>query len=458
MIKKIQPAGCIFYEDDSMFIDEVKISVKGGDGGNGCVSLHREKFNPKGGPDGGNGGKGGDVILEGSSGMNTLSVFKKRVHILAERGTHGKGNNMHGKVGKDIVVKVPLGTSIYDIDSGDLIGDITEEGQRVVAAEGGRGGRGNAAFATCNYRVPRFAEKGEVVPAKWIKMELKLIAHVGLVGLPNAGKSTFLTAISAARPKIDSYPFTTISPNLGAVQAAEGVQYIFADIPGLIEGAHEGKGLGDRFLRHVSRNKMLVHLIDLSEVDPESPLDNYNIILNELRQFDEDLSKRPTVVAANKIDLVGTEEAFFALQKELKKKGIHCFPISAMTGEGMEDLLQEIFRVLARVENERRQIEAEARERVIIDMQSEGLDQKQFTIEPVDDYFVVHGRGIERMVQMLDLDNDEAVYHLQNRIKRMGIEDELKRMGINEGDFVVIGNYEFNFVDDGNLERIDLPT
>ncbi len=440
-----------------MFIDEVKISVRGGDGGSGCVSLHREKFNPKGGPDGGNGGKGGDVILEGSSGMNTLSVFKKRVHILAERGTHGKGSNMHGKVGKDTVVRVPLGTSIYDLDSGEFIGDITEEGQRVIAARGGRGGRGNAAFATCNYRVPRFAEKGEVVQPKWIKLELKLIAHVGLVGLPNAGKSTFLASISAARPKIDSYPFTTISPNLGAVQAAEGVQYIFADIPGLIEGAHEGKGLGDRFLRHVSRNKMLVHLIDLSEVDPENPLKNYNIILNELKQFDEDLSGRPIVVAANKIDLVGTEEAFFALQETLRKKDIRCFPISAMTGEGMEDLLQEVFRVLAKVEHERKQLEAETKERIIIDMQSEGLDQKQFTIEPVDDYFVVHGKGIERMVQMLDLDNDEAVYHLQNRIKRMGIEDELKRMGINEGDFVVIGNYEFNFIDDGKLERIDLP-
>ena len=442
-----------------MFIDEVKINVKGGGGGNGCVSLHREKFNPKGGPDGGNGGKGGSVILEGSSGLNTLSVFQRRVHFFAERGSHGKGSRKHGKVGKDRIVKVPLGTCIYDVDSGELIGDVTEDGQQIVVARGGRGGRGNLAFATSNYRVPRFAEKGEEVTDRWIKLELKLIAQVGLIGLPNAGKSTFLSTVSAAKPKIASYPFTTISPNLGAVQADIGVQYIFADIPGLIEGAHTGKGLGDRFLRHISRTKILVHLIDLLEVDPEDPLENYLVIMNELYSFDEDMARKPIIVAANKVDIVGTEEAFYSLSKALEEKDVRCFPISALTGEGFDDLLKEIFKTIARVEQEEIERKAQEAEKfVVIDMESEGLKKKQFTIEPVEDYFVVHGESVERMVQMTDLDNDEAVHHLQMRIKRMGVEDELKAMGINEGDFVVIGNFEFNFVDDGKLMSIDLSS
>jgi len=439
-----------------MFIDEAKINVKAGDGGNGCISLHREKYCPKGGPDGGNGGKGGDIIIEGTSAMNTLSPFKKRVHFAAQRGRHGKSNNKSGKKGKDTIIMVPRGTIVYDDSSGKIIGDITRDGQQLIVAAGGRGGRGNAAFATAFYRVPTFSEKGEKVEDRWIRFELRLIAHVGLVGLPNVGKSTFLAAISAAKPKIASYPFTTLSPNLGVVQAAEAVSYIFADIPGVIEGAHQGKGLGDRFLRHISRTKILLLIFDLTEVDPESPLKNYNLVMNEIDSYSSKLAHKPMVVAANKIDIVGTEEAFFALEEAFFKLDIKCHPISALTREGIDDLLTGILKLLATSKKE--DFPTEETELVVIDMKSEGIEERQFTIEKVEDYFVVHGRNPERMVQMLDLDNDEAVRHLQMRLKRMGVEEKLKKMGVKDGDFVVLGEYEFNFIEEKELKETGLSS
>ncbi|MCE1245805.1 MAG: GTPase ObgE [Firmicutes bacterium] len=438
-----------------MFIDEVRINVKGGDGGNGCVSLHHEKFHPKGGPDGGNGGRGGSVILEGTSSMNTLTVFGKRIHFTGQRGSHGKGKDQFGRDGKDTIVKVPLGTVVHDNETGKVLGDIVREGQQLVVAPGGRGGKGNAFFATAFYRVPRFCEKGEQVEARWLRLELKLLADVGIIGLPNAGKSTFLSAISAAKPKIADYPFTTLAPNLGAVSKTETIRYIFADIPGLIEGAHEGRGIGDKFLRHISRTRMMVHLIDLLNVDPANPLKNYEIIRKEIELFDPAMAARKQVVAANKTDIPGTEEAFFNLQEELGKQGIACLPISAASGEGIPELLEEVFKCLDEIPQVVLATEEESV--VVIDAESEGLEQKHFTIEPVDDYFVVRGKGPERMVQMLDLDNDEAVIHLQQRLRRMGVEDKLKKMGIKNGDFVVIGNYEFNYYDESH-DGMHLPT
>jgi len=434
-----------------VFIDEAKINVKGGDGGRGCVSFHREKYRPHGGPDGGNGGNGGNVILVGTSGMNTLIKFHKKVHFKAEKGTHGKGNNKNGKNGNDTIIEVPVGTVVYDDSTGKVLGDIIRDGQEVMVARGGRGGKGNAYFATSNYRVPGFAEKGETVEDKWIRLELKLIAHVGLVGLPNAGKSTFLSAISNANPKIASYPFTTIHPNLGVVHTDEGKRYVFADIPGIIEGAHQGKGMGDKFLKHISRAGMLIILIDLTEVNPESPLETYNTIMGEIEHYDPELARRESLIAANKIDIVGTEEAFFSLQNELEESGKKCYPISALTGEGVDDLLKGVFDILS--EMGEYMPHEETADKIIIDLTTEGLDSNKFNIEKVEDYFVVRGKGIERMVQMTDLDNDEAVFHLQSRIKRMGLEDRLRKMGVKDGDFIVIGGFEFNYIEEKELKK-----
>lgn len=435
-----------------MFIDEIKINVKGGNGGNGSVSFLREKYFPNGGPDGGNGGKGGSVILEGSQEINTLSFFGRRIHFSAQKGANGSSRRKAGKDGKDTIVQVPLGTVVYNEESGRVIGDITRHGQQLVVAKGGRGGRGNECFATPNYKAPKFAENGEIVTDRWIRLELRLIAHAGLIGFPNAGKSTLLSQISSAKPKIAPYPFTTLTPNLGAVKTVKGKSYVFADIPGLIEGAHKGKGLGDKFLKHISRTKMLVHVIDLTQVDPNAATHNYYIIMKELSGYNVSLAKLPVIVAANKVDVIGTEEAFFALRQELEAEGIKCFAISALTGEGVEELLEEALQIIDRQRTDvpefLPQDDDEEKDFVVINEETEGIKKKPFTIEKVQDYYVVHGRDTERMVQMLDLENDEAVKHLQDRLKRMGVEDELERMGIKQGAFVVIGDYEFNYYKD----------
>ncbi len=429
-----------------MFVDEIKIYVKGGDGGNGCNSTHREIYVPKGGPDGGPGGRGGSVILEGSRSLNTLNQFRRRVHLKARRGQHGMGNNKNGREAEDLKVLVPLGTVVFDVDTGRFIGEILREGQQLVAARGGRGGRGNAAFATASYRVPRFAEKGEPGQERWIRLELRTIAHVGLVGLPNAGKSTILSMMTRAKPKIADYPFTTLHPNLGVIEKSVGVRYIIADIPGLIEGASEGLGLGHKFLRHISRTRLLVHVIDLTEVDCDDPLKNYELINHELSRYSDAISSRPMLVAANKTDVVGTEDAWFALETRLVQQGVEVYPVSAASGEGLPELAQGIFRQMETIGEDPLEYEKPCEDFVVVDESTEEL--KHFTIKKVEDYFVVHGRRPETMVAMTYLDNEEAVRHLQMRLKRMGVEDELVRMGVKEGDFVVIGNYEFNYIEE----------
>jgi GTP-binding protein len=436
-----------------MFIDEAKIFVKGGDGGKGCSSTHREIYVPKGGPDGGNGGRGGSVILVGTNDLNTLIDFKKRVHVKAARGGHGSGNNKAGRDAGDTYLNVPLGTVVYEAgDGGRLIGEVLGEGHQLRVARGGRGGRGNAAFATPNYRVPRFCEKGEPGQERWIRLELRLIAHIGLVGLPNAGKSTLLSAVTRAKPKIADYPFTTLHPNLGVVEKSVGVRYIMADIPGLIQGASQGAGLGHKFLRHITRTRMMIHVIDLLETDPDNPLENYHVITDEMGEYSPSLLQRPVVVAANKTDVPGTEEAFFAMEKALQGLGVRCFPISAATGQGLEDLLAGVFEVMETLKDEPVPLtEGEPGDFVTVDEETENL--RHFTIERVEDYFVVHGDIPERMVSMTFLDNDEAVLYLQLRLRRMGVEAELKRMGAREGDFVVIGDYEFNYFEEKEIQQ-----
>ncbi|MEK6690333.1 MAG: GTPase ObgE [Nitrospirota bacterium] len=322
-----------------MFADQVKIFVKAGDGGKGCISFRREKYVPKGGPNGGDGGKGGDIIVRATEDLNTLLDLKYHLHYRAKRGEHGKGKNKHGKDGPAIIIHVPVGTVVKDFNTGEILSDLTEEGMEVIAVKGGRGGKGNAFFVTSTRQAPRFAQPGEEGEEKWLLLELKLIADVGLIGMPNSGKSTLISAISSARPKIADYPFTTLSPVLGVVRHGDLKSFVVADIPGLIEGAHKGAGLGFQFLRHVERTSILAHLVDVSEDSPGDPIENFKIINRELGLYDPSLVERHQVVVANKIDVMGKGDKLPRLKKFCEESGYRIFPISAITGKGINDLL-----------------------------------------------------------------------------------------------------------------------
>jgi len=324
-----------------MFIDHAKIFVQAGNGGNGCVSFRREKFIPRGGPDGGDGGKGGNVLLVASSSIKTLLDFSRQPHYRAQKGAHGSGNNRFGKAGADLILKVPLGTFVYKGE--EVICDLMDEGQSVIVARGGRGGRGNAKFKSRRERVPRFAEEGGAGETVTLKLELKLIAQVGLLGYPNAGKSTLLSVISSARPKIADYPFTTLAPNLGVVRLSEDESFIVADIPGLIADAHKGKGLGDQFLRHIERTEVLVHLVDIQGYAGASPFHNYKATNEELKAFNPQLLKKPQIVVVNKMDTPSAATRLKKIRSRIKKK---VYPISALTREGIKELLQAIRRKL----------------------------------------------------------------------------------------------------------------
>jgi len=330
------------------FIDEAKIYVKAGDGGRGCVSFRREKYVPKGGPNGGDGGNGGDVVVTAAAGCRTLLDLKFHQHHVAKRGGHGSGNNRRGRDAGDVVVTVPVGTVITDAETGEVLGDLTKDGDRVVVARGGIGGKGNAFFATATNQAPRFAQEGTAGEERWLNLELKLLADVGIIGLPNAGKSTLISRISAARPKIADYPFTTLVPNLGVVKYGDAEPFVVADIPGLVEGAHRGTGLGMRFLRHIERTSVLVHLIDLSRQDEGDAREDYEVIRRELGRFSDNLIQKPEVVAFNKIDVPAARERMKKEIDRFREKGIETFAVSAATGEGLEALLQAIIKILRR--------------------------------------------------------------------------------------------------------------
>lgn len=336
-----------------MFIDQVKIFVRAGDGGRGCISFRREKFVPRGGPNGGDGGKGGDIIIKSTEDLNTLLDLKYHLHYSAKKGEHGKGKNKHGKDGPDIIIYVPLGTVIKDFKTGEILSDLIEEGMEVMPAKGGRGGKGNAFFATATRQAPRFAQPGEEGEEKWLLLELKLIADVGLIGMPNAGKSTLISVISSAKPKIADYPFTTLTPVLGVVRYGEFKSFVVADIPGLIEGAHKGVGLGFQFLRHVERTSILVHLVDVSEDGPGDPVENFKAINRELGLYSPSLIERHQVVAPNKIDIVGNGEKFYRLKDFCEREGYKVFPISAVTREGVKDLLSYLSLKVEELKRER---------------------------------------------------------------------------------------------------------
>ncbi len=328
------------------FIDEAMITVQSGNGGKGCVSFRREKFIPRGGPDGGDGGKGGDIILSTTSRKRTLYHFKYQKHFKAENGTHGQGNQKTGKNGLNLTIELPPGTLVIDADTGHLIKDLVDTGETFVILKGGRGGQGNTKFKTSTHRTPRFAQPGEPGETRTLKLELKLLADVGIIGLPNAGKSTLIAAISSARPKIANYPFTTLTPSLGVVQTNRAEPFVVADIPGLIKGAHQGTGLGIKFLRHIERTRILIHLIDVSSIDPDDPLSQYRTINQELVMYDEKLVQKPQIVVLNKLDLPGVRKAAEIFQSAVKDKKV--LLISALAGQGLEQLKSQIVHLLDR--------------------------------------------------------------------------------------------------------------
>ncbi|MDQ3986318.1 MAG: GTPase ObgE [Actinomycetota bacterium] len=414
------------------FIDEVRIKAIAGDGGNGSASFHHEPYKPKGGPDGGDGGRGGHVILKADRSIGTLLDLKAHPHIRAGKGAHGSGNRRHGADGKDKVVLVPAGTVVFD-EAGVLLADLPKAGNEVVIARGGRGGRGNARFTSATRRAPAFAEKGEPGETRELQLELRLLADVGLVGWPNAGKSTLVSRISAARPKVADYPFTTITPNLGVVSAGEE-SFVVADIPGLVPGAHRGKGLGDRFLRHIKRAAVLVFLVDLAAEDRDPALD-VEVLRAELDAYDSELSRRPSINVATKVD-VGRE----ALQRVVARIP-DVLPISAVTGEGV-DLL------IGRLAEEVRRARAEAPAGVAYVRHV--VREDPIKIEREDGAWRVRGRRPERAVAGTDMENAEAVARLQRNLIAMGVERALANAGARAGDEVRIGGQSFDFIPEGD--------
>ncbi len=338
------------------FVDKAKIFVKGGDGGNGVVAFRREKFVPMGGPAGGNGGKGGDVILIADSRIRTLLDFKHKIHFKAEKGQHGSGNNKHGKKGEDLIIKVPVGTVVTDAQTGQIIADLKEEGQKVIVAKGGRGGKGNASFKTSTNQTPDYAEEGEKGEERWIELELKLIADIGIVGFPNAGKSTLISVLSNAKPKIADYPFTTLAPVLGVMKIDYGRSVVLADIPGLIEGASQGQGLGHEFLRHIERTKALIHMVDISDFAEREPVEAFNIINEEMREYSPQLLEKPQLVVGNKIDLLSDREKIEGLKKYFEEKGFRFVPVSLVTLEGIDTLKKEIISLYEKTQKENQNV------------------------------------------------------------------------------------------------------
>ncbi|HSO92934.1 MAG TPA: GTPase ObgE [Candidatus Dormibacteraeota bacterium] len=420
-----------------MFQDHARIYVKAGDGGAGALSFRHEKYVPRGGPDGGNGGRGGNVFLEVSPQLNTLQDYRYRHHFSAPGGGRGGGSRRHGKDGIDLVLYVPPGTVVKD-DAGVTLADLVANGQRLLVAKSGRGGRGNASFKSATRQTPRFAELGEPGESHWLTLELKLIADVGLLGLPNAGKSTLLSASSAARPKIGDYPFTTLEPMLGVVELNEEASFVMADLPGLIEGAHEGAGLGLQFLRHIERTRVVIHVIDASAGDRDQLFKNYEKVRAELRAYNAALARRPQLIALNKMDAVSDPSEVLALRQRLVKLRRRSFPISAATGEGVQDLLWAAFKAL------RRDGLKKAPEPIpALKVYHGPSNADAFLIEAESGGFRVSGTQLERLLSMTDLTNPEALAHFQRMLDRWGLNEALARHGAQGGEAVRIRDVEF---------------
>lgn len=435
-----------------MFVDQVDIEVKAGDGGNGAVTFRKEKYVPRGGPDGGDGGRGGSVILEVDPHLSTLLDFRYKHNYKANRGGDGMSKDMSGKYAPDLVLKVPAGTMVYDRESGDLIADLATPQSRTVIVKGGVGGKGNAKFTSSIQQAPKFAENGEPGEHRLLRLELKLLADVGLLGYPSVGKSTLIAAVSAARPKIADYPFTTLVPNLGVVEVEQGKSFVMADLPGLIEGAHEGVGLGHQFLRHVERTRVLVHVLDVSGMTGRDPMEDFRIINRELAHYSESLSQIPQTVALNKMDVAADLDAVDLLEKTLQSEGNTVFRISAATRQGLQPLLYHLWDRL----EEARAAEPPAKPSGVVHIKAPvEEDSRRWEAKPAGPgEWVIEGKGFERLVAMTNLDNDYALRRFQRSLEKAGVNRKLKDLGAKDGDTVRIRNIEFEWQDeDGEDER-----
>lgn len=426
------------------FVDQVEISVKAGDGGNGLVAFRREKFIPRGGPAGGDGGKGGNIVLRADEGLNTLVDLRYKRHYKAERGGDGGSNDKTGKKGEDLLITVPIGTIVRDKNTDAVLADLVAHQQEVVVAEGGKGGRGNARFATSTLHTPRFAENGDPGDALELVLELKLLADVGLVGFPNVGKSTLISRISAAKPKIADYPFTTLVPNLGVVRVDNNKSFVVADMPGLIEGAHLGAGLGHQFLRHIERTRLLVHMLDVSGATGRDPLADFDVINEELASFNPELAELPQIVALTKMDVPGAEGIASPLAQEIRVRGREVHLISAVTGQGVQELVYAVSEQLEKLGPRHHRL---PEDEVVV-----------FTAEPEADHwevrrtaeheYIVEGRPVEILVARANVANEYSLRRLHRQLERMGVIKELRKQGASEGDIVNIRGIEFEFQDE----------
>lgn len=422
-----------------MFVDTAQIHIKAGNGGNGLVSFRREKYVPNGGPDGGDGGRGGNIVFKADKNLTTLMDFRYKKEYKAKNGEDGRARNCYGAKGEDLFIRVPLGTIIRDKDSGKIIKDMSAEGEEFVAAKGGNGGWGNIHFATATRQAPKFAKNGIPGQERDVTLELKLLADVGLAGFPNVGKSTLLSVVSEARPKIANYHFTTLEPNLGVVNAGEGKSFVLADIPGLIEGAHEGVGLGHEFLRHIERTRVIIHMVDVSGIEGRDPIDDFEKINNELALYSESLAERPQIVAANKTDIITDPSLLERFRAYVGEKGLPFFEISAAAGRGVRELISYAASLLDTLEP----VTVYEPEFVPEDE----LLGEDFTVSRDNEYYVVEGPYIEKLLRGINLDDEESLQYFQRALRRKGVIDALREKGCGEGDPVRMYELEFDFVE-----------
>ena len=423
-----------------MFTDYVKILVKSGDGGNGAVSFRREKYVAAGGPDGGDGGKGGDVYFYVNPDLNTLIDFRFKKKFIAENGKNGEGNHRYGKSADDLYIGVPIGTIIKDAETNEVLADLSEKDQKELIFPGGRGGKGNSHFATSTRQAPRFSQDGEKGIEKELILELKLIADVGLLGFPNVGKSTFLSRTTSATPKIANYHFTTLEPNLGVVKSEYGDSFVIADIPGIIEGASQGVGLGLQFLRHIERTRLLLHVIDVSGAEGRNPVEDFKVINEELKQYSEKLANRKQIIVANKIDSMQDENLYKELEKMAREKKIEIFKISAVTGEGLKELLTRVTEVLKTLPKEEI---VEIKQRKVYTLE----EKQEFTITREDGMFVVDGPGVQKIMRRVNLEDNESMHYFQKCLDDLGVNEALKEAGVKEGDTVKVVDWELEWYD-----------
>ena len=431
-----------FGMEDTMFVDEANIVIQSGKGGNGCVSFRREKYIPNGGPDGGDGGKGGDVVFVAVHDVNTLSDFRSRKMFKAENGRDGGGNRCSGRKGEDLIIKVPVGTTIREAESNLVIVDMAKLGQREVILNGGKGGKGNQHYATSTMQIPQYAQKGQEGKSLTVKLELKVLADVGLLGYPNAGKSTFLSRVSNAKPKIASYPFTTLSPQLGVVELSYGKTLVIADIPGLIDGAAEGVGLGHEFLKHLERTRVLIHLVDTAGTDGRDPIEDIENINRELALYSDQLATLPQVIGANKMDLPDSEIFYEELKSYCEEKGYPLFPISAATGEGVKQLLNQVVQIRDTLEPEPVVFERE----FFVENSSPEEEGDGIHVDQIAPHtFVISGVPVDKMLGYTNLESEKGFDFFQKFMRDRGVIERLEAMGVEEGDTVQVGDIAFEF-------------